>query len=95
MVRLIMFHGQECPHCRKMMPLVEKLERETGLAVEKREIWHDEANADLMRSFRPVIAAKCGGQLRVPTFLNAETDDVMCGEVDYEKLKAWAAGPAR
>ncbi len=91
MARLIMFHGQECPHCRRMMPLVEKLERETGVVFEKREIWHDEANADLMRSFRPVIAAKCGGQLRVPTFLNAETNDVICGEVAYEKLKAWAA----
>jgi len=94
MARLIMFHGRECPHCKKMMPLVEKLEQETGVVFEKREIWHDEANADLMRSFRPIIAAKCGGQLRVPTFLKVETNDVMCGEVDYDKLKAWAAGPA-
>jgi thiol-disulfide isomerase/thioredoxin len=93
MARLIMFHGLECPHCRKMMPLVEKLERETGVVFEKREIWHDEANAELMRSYMPVIAPKCGGQLRVPAFLNAETNDAVCGEIAYDKLKAWAAGP--
>ncbi len=89
MAKLLMFHGRECPHCRKMMPLVEKLEAEMGVAFDKREIWHDEANADLMRSYRPVIASKCGGQLRVPTFLNAETSDVVCGEMEYDKLKAW------
>lgn len=91
MAKLLMFHGRECPHCKKMMPMVEKLEQETNIRFEKYEVWHDEKSADLMRSYRPVIAPKCGGQLRVPTFLNAETNDVICGEVDYEKLKDWAA----
>jgi hypothetical protein len=39
-----------------------------------------------------VITAKCGGQLRVPTFINTETSDAACGEMPYEKLKAWAQG---
>jgi thiol-disulfide isomerase/thioredoxin len=90
MSRKIMFHGQECPHCRAMMPLVEKLEKETGVALERLEVWHNEKNADLMRVHRPVIAAKCGGQLRVPTFIDPETNDVLCGEVPFEKLKDWA-----
>jgi thiol-disulfide isomerase/thioredoxin len=90
MANLIMFHGRECPHCKRMMPVVEKLEQETGVRFDKREIWHDEKNQDLMRSYQPVIAPKCGGQLKVPTFLNAETNDVICGEVEYDKLKAWA-----
>ncbi len=76
MANLIMFHGRECPHCKRMMPLVEKLEQETDVRFDKREIWHDEKNQDLMRSFRDVIAPKCGGQLKIPTFLNAETNDV-------------------
>jgi hypothetical protein len=42
-----------------------------------------------MRSYRPIIAAKCGGQLKVPTFLNPDTSDAVCGEMDYEKLKDW------
>jgi hypothetical protein len=36
-----------------------------------------------------VIAPKCGGQLRTPTFFNPENNDVLCGEVTYEKLKEW------
>ena len=90
MAKLLMFHGRECPHCKKMMPRVEKLEKETEIRLEKLEVWHDEKNADLMRSYRQVLASKCGGQLRVPTFLNPETSDVICGEVEFEELKAWA-----
>ncbi|OGD12529.1 MAG: hypothetical protein A2Y86_04625 [Candidatus Aminicenantes bacterium RBG_13_62_12] len=90
MARLMMFHALECPHCRRMMPLVERLEKEEGLVIEKYEVWHDEKNADLMRSYRDVLAPKCGGQLRTPTFFRPETGEVMCGEVDYERLKAWA-----
>ena len=86
----IMFYGRECPHCRAMMPQVEKMEKETGIVLDKREVWHEEKNADLMRSYRSVIAAKCGGQLRVPAFLNPGTKDALCGEVEYEKLKDWA-----
>ena len=91
MSKLIMFHGAECPHCRAMHPLVDRLEKETGIAFERLEVWHDEKNADTMRSFRPVISAKCGGQLRVPTFINAETSDAVCGEMTYEQLKEWAS----
>ncbi len=91
MARLLMFHGRECPHCKKMMPLVERLEQEANIQFEKYEVWHDEKNADLMRSYKPVIAPKCGGQLRVPTFFNPETSDVICGEVEFEKLKEWAS----
>jgi len=72
------------------MPLVKKLEKETGLKIEKLEVWHNEKNADLMRSYKDVIASKCGGQLRTPTFLNQETKNVLCGEVKYSKLKKWA-----
>lgn len=85
-----MFHGRECPHCKNMMPLVDKLEEDTGVKIERFEIWHNEKNADLMRSYRDIIAPVCGGQLRTPTFLNTETNDVLCGEVEYEKLKEWA-----
>jgi thiol-disulfide isomerase/thioredoxin len=90
MKKLVLFYAQECPHCRKMLPLVDRLEDETGVELERLEVWHDEKNADLMRSFRKVIAPKCGGQLRTPTFLNAETNDLICGEVAYDVLKAWA-----
>lgn len=88
--KLIMFHARECPHCRVMMPHVDRLEKEEKVKFERLEVWHDEKNADLMRSYRPVIAPKCGGQLRTPTFFCPETSDVLCGEVPYDKLKDWA-----
>lgn len=91
MKKLIMFHGRECPHCQRMMPLVDRLEEETGVKLERLEVWHNEKNADLMRSFRNIIEPKCRSQLRTPTFLNTETNDVMCGEVEYGVLKKWAA----
>jgi len=91
MAQLIMFHAQECPHCRRMMPLVDRLEKEEGVVFEKLEVWHNEKNADLMRSYRDILAPQCGGQLRTPTFFNPETKDAMCGEVEYNRLKAWAA----
>jgi thiol-disulfide isomerase/thioredoxin len=90
MNKLIMFYAKECPHCKAMMPHVDRLEKEEKVALEKLEVWHDDKNADLMRSFKPVIGPKCGGQLRTPTFLNTETNDVLCGEVSYDKLKDWA-----
>jgi thiol-disulfide isomerase/thioredoxin len=90
MSRLIMFYARECPHCKAMMPQVEKLENEEKISFEKLEVWHNEKNAELMRSYRPVIAPKCGGQLRTPTFLNPDTNDVLCGEVPYDQLKEWA-----
>jgi thiol-disulfide isomerase/thioredoxin len=90
MKKKIMFWARECPHCRNMMPLVDRLIEEEGVEIEKLEIWHNEENADLMRSFKDVIAPKCGGQLRTPTFFDTETNDVVCGEVEYKALKEWA-----
>jgi len=91
MARLLMFHARECPHCRRMMPLVDRLEKEEGIVFEKLEVWHDEKNADLMRSYRDILAPKCGGQLRTPTFFRPDTNDVLCGEAEYDRLKDWAA----
>ena len=91
MKKLIMFHGRECPHCKNMMPLADRLEKETGLEIERLEVWHDEKNAELMRSYRGVLSPPCGGQLRTPTFFNTESQSVLCGEVGYEKLRDWAS----
>ena len=43
-----------------------------------------------MRSYQPIIAPKCGGNLKVPAFINPDANDAVCGEMDYEKLKDWA-----
>ena len=82
--RLIMFYGAECPHCHKMMPLVAKLEKETTLAVTQLETWHAPKNAALQKTYDK---GSCGG---VPFFYNEKTGKKICGEVPYDKLKAWA-----
>ncbi len=82
---LIEFYGTECPHCKDMEPLIEKL-GDAGHDVERLEVWHDEENAKKMKE---LDRDRCGG---VPLFVNTETDEIICGAVDYEKLKEWAEG---
>jgi len=65
---------------------VEKLEEETGVKVEKYEVWHNEKNAKLMDGYDKNL---CGG---VPFFYNAEMKKFICGETDYEDLRRWATG---
>lgn len=67
-----------------MYPLVEQLEKESSLTVEKYEIWHNEENSRLMDEYDTNL---CGG---VPFFYNTETKEWICGETSYEKLKSWA-----
>lgn len=83
---LIEYYGKECPHCRRMEPLVERLEQELGVAVEKLETWHDEANEEKRKA---ADRGDCGG---VPFFVNTETGAKICGAVTYEELLAWAKG---
>lgn len=68
-----------------MVPLVEKLEKESGLKVQTYETWHNEENAKKMGEYDE--AGVCGG---VPFFINTETKATICGEASYEELKKWA-----
>ncbi len=83
---LIDFYGKECPHCIKMMPLVEKLEKEAGVSIEKYEVWHNEENAKKMQEYDN---GRCGG---VPFFVNTNANTIICGEASYEELRGWAKG---
>ncbi|HLD89140.1 MAG TPA: thioredoxin domain-containing protein [Candidatus Nanoarchaeia archaeon] len=82
--KLYEFYGLECPHCMKMKPLIEKLEKEIGVKFQSLEVWHNPENAKLMEKFDQGL---CGG---VPFFYNEETDESICGETSYEKLKKFA-----
>lgn len=83
---LLDFYGKECPHCIKMMPLLDRLEKEIGVKVERYEVWHNEENAKKLREYDTGL---CGG---VPFFFNTETKDHLCGEVSYEELQKLAKG---
>jgi hypothetical protein len=88
MKKIIMFHGRECPHCRVMHPIVDRLIKE-GIQIEKLEVWHDEKNADEMRKYADLIRASGDGDLGVPTFLDKEGNRAICGEMSYSELKRW------
>lgn len=81
---LIDFYGKECPHCIKMMPLVDRLEKEAGIKVERLEVWHNAENAKKLEEYDN---GQCGG---VPFFINTDTGNMICGEAPYEELKKWA-----
>ena len=82
--RLLAFHGTECPHCRTMDPLIDRLEKELGVKVDKIEVWHNERNAQILQEYDK---GYCGG---VPFFFNEASGEWLCGEADYDSLKKWA-----
>ena len=84
MSNLLSFYGRECPHCVTMEPIIEKLQKETGVKVDRLEVWYNEDNAKILATYDKDF---CGG---VPFFFNTETKKWICGEASYEELKAWA-----
>ena len=87
---IIMYYGAECPHCHAMMPLVAKLEKEAKIKIEKKEVWHNEENADEMRSHEDIISHSCGGEMGVPCFFSKKKKQALCGETPYREFKEWA-----
>ncbi len=84
MSNLINFYGRECPHCETMESVIVKLEKDTGVKVERLEVWHSDKNMKLLESYDKGV---CGG---VPYFYNIETKKSICGEVTIDELKSWA-----
>ena len=45
-VTIYLFYGEECPHCAKARPFIDKLEQVyPELTVKRYEVWHDKENA--------------------------------------------------
>lgn len=84
-----MYHGQDCPHCQAMMPLIDKVQKELNVEIEKKEVWQNDENAAEMQKDTVTIKKACGGEMGVPVFINMDTKDCTCGELNYEKLKQW------
>jgi thiol-disulfide isomerase/thioredoxin len=89
--RLIMFSGTECSHCKEMYPLVDDLEKETGVNVTRLEVWHNAEHAKLLEEYDNDGQGNkvCGG---IPFFVNEKTGKKICGNTTIEKLKEWATG---
>jgi thiol-disulfide isomerase/thioredoxin len=83
---LLEFYGETCPHCVEMKPIVEQLEKEEGVTVEKHEVWNNTENAKKMEEYDTGL---CGG---VPFFYNTDSKQFLCGSADMNTLKKWAKG---
>lgn len=81
---LLEFYGTECVTCKQMAPLIEKLETEKGVKVEKLEVWHNWENQQVMMKY---AVGKC---MAAPFFYNKKTGDYICGSASYERFKKWA-----
>lgn len=88
--RFIEFYGAECPHCKKMAPIVAQVENETGVQFDKLEVWHNETNKNLYLIYQEDITRDCG-DLIIPTFISLRTNRTKCGEMSGDDLKAFIA----
>ncbi len=86
MSHLLEFYGEECEYCQAMRPLVECVEKEARVTVDRFEIWHNDKNRKMMDTYDK---QNCGG---VPFFYNKKSKRWICGEATYEELLAWASG---
>ncbi len=91
--RLLFFSGKECPHCRRIRPIIEEAAKENGFDIQEMEVWHSDENAKLMRSYSDVLTPACGGSLGVPALYNERTRKALCGmRSTKEQIIDWAKG---
>lgn len=81
------FYSSRCPHCMNMVPVVSQVENETGIWLEKLELYENTTNQKIFLNFNESILRDCPGELGVPTFYSTKTDKAVCGEMSKEVLK--------
>lgn len=78
---LLKFGASWCPPCVRMVPLMERLEKEEGVRFTVYDIDTEIGSAKFDElNLCPAI----------PLFVNLRTKAFICGAVDYETLKEWA-----
>jgi len=82
--RLLMFYEEKCDPCVVMEPLVQKIEKELGVNVDRLEVWGNQENKRLLEKY--------AGVSMVPFFYNESTGVKISGETDFGTLKKWAIG---
>lgn len=93
--KFIEFYGAECPHCKKMAPIVAQVENETGVEFDKLEVWHNDTNRELYLRYANDIMRDCGlpnnNTIAVPAFLSLKTNRTICAERSVAELKSFIA----
>ncbi|MFH1779566.1 MAG: hypothetical protein ABH803_00275 [Candidatus Micrarchaeota archaeon] len=88
---LIHFFGREHPSTPEATVLVNQLERDQGVSIERLEVWHNHQNFKL---FKKILkkGAPNSSEMQVPLFYNKKTGKTITGVKDYQSLVAWANG---
>jgi len=88
--KFVEFYGAECPHCKKMVPIVEQVEKDTGITFEKLEVWHNDTNRAFYLNYMNNVMRDCNLKnegIVVPTFMSMKNNKSICGEKSVEELK--------
>lgn len=82
---IIFFFGTECATCHKIEPTVDKVAKEVGATVEKKETYHNSENqAELMK----MAEGKCS---QLPFMINTQNDKFICGDANEEQIREFFA----
>lgn len=76
-----MFYEEKCDPCVVMEPIVDKLEKELNVKIDRLEVWYNQSNRQLLDKYADFTI--------VPFFYNEKTSQKISGETDYETLKNW------
>ncbi len=85
MRKIILFYGEECPDCTRVMPWLDQL----GVEIEKYEVWHNDENRKLREEYKELIETGCSSYDRVPSFIDVEKKRSICEPRTIEELKEW------
>ena len=89
---VIEFYGETCPHCVTMGPIVGEVNEALGGEIKRLEVWEHPENEAIMKQYSELIETACGGFAAVPSFVNTQTKQALCGVQDKETLLALAQG---
>lgn len=84
---VIEFYGDGCPHCLSMEPVIKGLESKKGVEITKLEVWNDKKNKAVMDEYIGIIGEACGGFAAVPSYVNTQTKQALCGAHDAKDIE--------
>lgn len=89
---IIEFYGETCPHCVAMRPVIDKLEKKRGIIIRQLEVWNNTKNRAVMERYADIIGEACGGYAAVPSFVNTDTGQALCGAHEVKEIETLIDG---
>jgi len=87
-MEIILYYGNECPYCHKIMPLIDDLIKEDKNII-KKEVWNNKDNDNEFASLKEIVIPACGGEFLVPCFYDKKNNEALCGALKIKEVKKW------